>query len=274
VERNLFEWDGWQDAAPMSESAGMKLHVAKNLLFRHNVLRHIRHGNGVWLDTQNANCRLTGNVFADIPGTVNPHAVHIEASTEPNLVDNNIFYKLTGGILIRDTNKLTVAHNLFLDCETAGVTSMAGINGPRLVSGHTNDGREHHVDNNIFHDMAQAAIEFTTVFNESDGNVFSRMPRQGAFLRILKPEPPEWLDLGVWRENHGWDKTGLMTELEVSFDPDTLELTLVPERELPGVAAAANIDSDLFGKTAGAKRPAGPFADLGTGFKSRKVDPR
>ena len=274
VERNLFEWDGWQDAASMSESAGMKLHDAKNLLFRHNVVRHIRHGNGVWLDMQNANCRLTGNIFADIPGTVNPHAIHIEGSDDPNQVDNNIFYKLTGGILIRDTNKVTVAHNLFLDCETAGVTSTSGLGGPRPVSGHTNDGRGNRVYNNIFHGMGRAAIEFTTIYNESDGNAFSRMPRQGAFLRILRPEPQEWLDLAYWRENHGWDKTGLMTGLDVSFDPDTLELTLVPERELPGVAAVSGIDSDLFGGTTAVKRPAGPLTDLGTGFKSRKVDPR
>jgi len=81
VERNLFEWIGWQDAAMMSESGGTKMHVAHNLLFRNNVVRHIRHGNGIWLDIGNKNVRITGNVFADIPGDVNPHAVHIEAVT-------------------------------------------------------------------------------------------------------------------------------------------------------------------------------------------------
>lgn len=274
VERNLFEWDGWQDAANMSESAGMKLHVAKGLLFRHNVVRHIRHANGVWLDTGNTNCRLTGNIFADIPGTVNPHAIHLEASDGLNQVDNNIFYKLTGGILIRDTNNATVANNLFIDCETAGVTSTSGLGGPRPVGGHTNDGRGNRVYNNIFHAMGRAAIEFTNAYNDSDGNAFSHMPRQGAFLRILRPEPQEWLDLAYWRQYHGWDKNGDMVQFEISFDPDTLDLTLVPEHALPDVAEPGGIDADLTGKAAASRRPAGPFADLGTGFRNRKVDPR
>ena len=63
VEKNLFEWIGWQDAAMMSESAGTKMHVAHNLLFRNNVVRHIRHANGLWLDIGNANDRIAGNLL-------------------------------------------------------------------------------------------------------------------------------------------------------------------------------------------------------------------
>lgn len=107
VEKNLFEWIGWQDAARMSESGGTKMHRTRNLLFRNNVVRHIRHANGIWLDIGNTNDRITGNVFADIPGDVNPHAVHIEGSDALNEIDNNIFDHLTGGILIRDTNHVT-----------------------------------------------------------------------------------------------------------------------------------------------------------------------
>jgi hypothetical protein len=109
VEKNLFEWIGWQDAALMSESGGTKMHVAHHLLFRNNVVRHIRHANGIWLDIGNANVRITGNLFADIPGNVNPHAVHIEGSDALNQIDNNILDHLTGGILIRDTNNVIIA---------------------------------------------------------------------------------------------------------------------------------------------------------------------
>jgi len=272
VERNLFEWIGWQDAAPMSESAGMKLHNAKNLLFRNNVVRHIRFANGVWLDISNDNCRLTGNVFADIPGTVNPHAVHIEGSHVLNQVDNNIFYKLRGGILIRDTNNVIVAQNLFADCEDAGVTGTSGLGGPRPIGGHTNDGRGNKVHNNIFHAVGRAAIEFTNMHNESDGNLFSRM--RGAFLRILRPEPEQWLDLPFWQDIYGWEKQGRMLEMEVSFDPDTLELTLVPREEPPAVSVFRDIGADMFGAITGDKRQPGPFSDLGRGFRSRAVDPR
>ena len=69
----------------MSESGGTKMHGAYNLLFRNNVVRHIRHANGIWFDISNADVRITGNLFAGIPGHVNPHALHIEeARAEPD----------------------------------------------------------------------------------------------------------------------------------------------------------------------------------------------
>ena len=46
-------------------------------------------------------------------------------------IDNNIFDHLTGGILIRDTNNVIVAYNLFFDCDEVGVDTVSGINGPR-----------------------------------------------------------------------------------------------------------------------------------------------
>lgn len=57
--------------------------------------------------------RITGNLFADIPGDVNPLAVHIERSDDLNQIDNNIFSNLTGGILIRDTSNVIIAYNRF-----------------------------------------------------------------------------------------------------------------------------------------------------------------
>ncbi|MEO8598164.1 MAG: right-handed parallel beta-helix repeat-containing protein [Candidatus Solibacter sp.] len=273
VEGNLFEWIGWQNAANMSESAAMKMHGARNVLFRNNVVRHVRYANGVWLDIQNINNRLSGNIFADIPGRVNPHAIHVEGSNDANLIDNNIFVKVRGGVLIRDTNKLTIAHNLFLDCEDAGVTSTSGLrNQPRIISGHTNDGRDNRVYNNIFHNVGRAAIEFTNAYNQSDGNAFSRLT--GGFLRVLRPEPQEWLDLAYWREQHGWDKNGTMAPMEAAFDIDKLELTLVPERALSAVPVFDGIDTDLFRKSVGGTRAPGPFIDLGTGYRKRSVDPR
>ena len=53
VEDNLIEWVGWQDAERAWEAAGAKFHRARNLLFRRNVVRHIRHANAVWLDVGN-----------------------------------------------------------------------------------------------------------------------------------------------------------------------------------------------------------------------------
>ena len=148
------------------------MHTAHSLLFRNNVVRHIRHANGIWLDIGNTNVRITGNVFADIPGDVNPHAIHIEGSEGLNQIDNNIFSNLTGGILIRDTNNVIIAYNLFLDCKEVCVDTVSGINGPRPIGGHTNDVHNLMVHDNIFYKMGRSAIEFNNARNEADGNIY------------------------------------------------------------------------------------------------------
>ncbi len=277
VEKNLFEWIGWQDAAMMSESAGTKMHVARNLLFRNNVVRHIRHANGIWLDIGNANDRLTGNVFADIPGDVNPHAIHIEGSDALNEIDNNIFDHLTGGILIRDTNNVIIAYNLFLDCAEVCVDTVSGINGPRPIGGHTNDVHNLMVHDNVFFKMGRSAIEFTNARNEADGNVYpaSASPFGGApYLRVKFPEPQEWHNLESWRAEHGWDMNGALATITAMMDPDKLELTLSMAGDVKRAPAYKGIDTDFFGRPVTGDRMPGPFADLGSEPTTRSIDPR
>ena len=277
VEKNLFEWIGWQDAAMMSESAGTKMHVTRNLLFRNNVVRHIRHANGIWLDIGNANDRLTGNVFADIPGDVNPHAIHIEGSNVLNEIDNNIFDHLTGGILIRDTNNVIIAYNLFLDCTEVCVDTVSGINGPRPIGGHTNDVHNLMVHDNVFFNIGRSAIEFTNARNEADGNIYpaSASLFGGApYLRVKFPEPQEWHNLESWREEYGWDKNGALATIKAVMDPDKLELTLSVDGDVKRAPAYKGIDTDFFGRTITGDRMPGPFADLGKEPATRSIDPR
>lgn len=278
VEKNLFEWIGWQDAARMSESGGTKMHVTHNLLFRNNVVRHIRHANGIWLDIGNRNDRITGNVFADIPGDVNPHAIHIEGSDALNEIDNNIFDHLTGGILIRDTNHVIIAYNLFLDCATVCVDTVSGINGPRPIMGHTNDVHDLRVYDNVFAGMGRSAIEFNNPRNEADGNVYGHAPGgprfMRPFLRVKFPEPPEWDNLESWREQHGWDKNGTMAEITAKLDPDTLTLTMTAKGDVKPLPVYSNVDIDFYGHAiTGLERLPGPFTDLTTITGSRSIDP-
>jgi hypothetical protein len=277
VEKNLFEWIGWQDAAMMSESGGTKMHVARNLLFRNNVVRHIRHGNGIWLDIGNGNDRLTGNVFADIPGDVNPHAIHIEGSEVLNEIDNNIFDHLTGGILIRDTNNVIVAYNLFIDCTEVCVDTVSGINGPRPIFGHTNDVHNLMVHDNVFVKIGRSAIEFNNARNEADGNLYPAPagPFGGApYLRVKFPEPAEWHNLESWREEYGWDKNGGLAAITATMDPDTLELTLSVKGDVKRTPVYKGIDTDFFGHLVAGDRMPGPFADLATETGTRSIDPR
>ena len=130
-----------------------------------------------------------------------------------NEIDNNIFDHLTGGILIRDTNNVIIAYNLFLDCKEVCVDTVSGINGPRPVGGHTNDVHNLMVHDNVFFKMGRSAIEFNNARNEADGNVYpaAASPFGGApFLRVKFPEPAEWHNLESWREEYGWDKNGAM----------------------------------------------------------------
>ena len=90
VEDNLIEWCGWADAERGWEAAGAKFHRAQNMLFRRNVVRHMRHANAVWWDVGNNNCLITSNVFADIL-TVGA-AVHIEMTSGQNQIDNKIVW--------------------------------------------------------------------------------------------------------------------------------------------------------------------------------------
>ncbi len=279
VEKNLFEWIGWQDAARMSESGGTKMHRTRNLLFRNNVVRHIRHANGIWLDIGNTNDRITGNVFADIPGDVNPHAVHIEGSDALNEIDNNIFDNLTGGILIRDTNHVIIAYNLFLDCAKVCVDTVSGINGPRPIMGHTNNVHDLRVYDNVFSGMGRSAIEFNNPYNQADGNVYGRPagPRYALqpFLRVKFPEPPEWDDLQSWRDQHGWDKSGTMANIDAKLDPDTLMLTMTVKGDVKPLPVYGDIDVDFYGHPiSGPQRMPGPFTDLTTMTGPRSIDPR
>ncbi|WP_442888270.1 right-handed parallel beta-helix repeat-containing protein [Congregicoccus parvus] len=279
VERNLFEWIGWQDAVRMSESGGTKMHGAKNLLFRHNIIRHIRHGNGIWIDIANANCRITGNLFADIPGGVNPHAVHIEGSWELNMIDNNVFDSLTGAILIRDTNNVIVAYNLFVDCEEAAVDTRSGIGGPRAIRGRTLEVRNVKVHGNVFLDIGRAPIEFTNVRNEADGNIYGAAASANPWfaptiIRVKSPEPPQWHNLESAREDLGWEKDGAMANVSADLDPDALTLTLAIEGDVKPLPPFHGIDTDFYGNPVAGQRPPGPFSDVLTHSAARSIDPR
>jgi hypothetical protein len=60
------------------------------MMFRRNVIRHTRHGNGIWLDSGDVNCRITSNIFADTL-TVSA-AIHMEMNPQHNQIENNIIW--------------------------------------------------------------------------------------------------------------------------------------------------------------------------------------
>jgi hypothetical protein len=285
VEDNLFEWIGWQDAEHMSESAGIKFHNARNLLLRNNVIRHMRHASGIWLDVGNINCRLTRNVFTDVLTT---HAgIWIEASHEQNQVDDNLIVgvkeaeKLTppevetgggSGFYILGTDKLIVAHNLVANCTRTGVHFRTEE--IRIIGSRGGLSRENKVYNNIFSNTGESALNFENEHNEADGNVYASVP--GGYLRILTPGRPELLDIQAARDYHGWEKNGRTAQMRVALDPDKLLLTLSAIPDIPKLKTfnPASITTDFLGIPAGEMRIPGAFTDLSKGFEGKSIDPR
>ena len=289
IEDNLIEWCGWADAERGWEAAGAKFHRAKNMLFRRNVIRHMRYANAAWWDVDNVNCRITQNVFADVL-TVGA-AIHIEMTPGPsqNAIDNNIIWDVRNaepgtpgqrgcagsGIFDNASDNLIIAHNIIGRCDNAGIFAIVRPDRGGGV------GKGLNVANNIFA-KCKAGIVFLNKDNKADGNVYIGMPEQfqGLFDGVTTKDydPEAWRKikyhaLPAWRDAFGWDKTSVAAEADISFDPDQLQLTFTTAKALPRVVAVERIGNDIFGKPKSAARVAGPLGNLGP-KTSMRVDPR
>jgi hypothetical protein len=277
IEDNTIEWCGWANAERGWEAAGAKFHGARNMLFRRNVVRHIRHANALWLDSNNSNCRITSNVLADVL-TVSA-ALHMEMNRNYNMIDNNIIWNVRNsepgtpgqrgaagsGIFEHATDRLVIAQNLIGQCDNDGIYPV--LRPERMGAGTDSD---NYVYNNIFTKCGRAAIVFLNENNKADGNVYVSMPE--GFLGLTSGESQKWLALQEWRNSYGWDANGVTLSMNIDFDPDQLKLTM-DAKELPGVAVLAQINTDMFGKSTGEKRAPGPLADPAPSI-TRVVDPR
>lgn len=287
IEDNLIEWCGWADAERGWEAAGAKFHRARNMLFRRNVIRHIRHGNAAWWDVDNENCRVTQNVFADIQ-TVSA-AVHFEMTAGLNSIDNNIVWDVRNaepgtpgqrgcagsGIFENAASNIVVAHNLIGRCDNAGIFTTVRPDRGRPASANNQ------VAGNIF-----AACKVGMVFldrnNKADANAFVGMG--GDFQGFLDASTGlaadgdawrhiKYSDLASWRADHGWDRNSVQTDATIAFDPDTLQLTVAALNRLPKEQTFPWIRTDLLGRPTGRERIAGPLAEA-SGKRSLNADPR
>ena len=278
IENNLFEWCGWADVERAWEAAAAKFHFARNMLFRHNVVRHIRHANAVWFDSRDSNCRVTGNVFADVL-TVSA-AVHMEMNLEQNQIDNNIIWNVRNaepgtpgqrgsagsGVFINASDRVIIAQNLIGRCDNSGVFAI--VREDRVGSG---TAQQNKIYNNIFAACGKSAVVFLNQNNEADGNLYVAMP--AGFLAFFAGDSKQWLDLPAWRKAYGWDKNGAIADMEIDFDADRLELTIAAKQPFPIVGVFNRIDRDILGNRTGETRPPGPLADPDA-KRIWQIDPR
>ncbi len=276
IEDNLIEWVGWQDAERAWEAAGAKFHRARNMLFRRNVIRHMRHANALWLDSGNTNSRVTANVFADVL-TVSA-AIHLEMNRGVNQIDNNIIWDVRNaepgtpgqrgaggsGIFLHASQGEIVAQNLIGRCDNVGVFPVS-----RPERNNAGNGQQYQVHNNLFTRCDKGGVVFLDANNSADGNVYAALP--GKFAGFAEGDKLQWLDLSAWRAR-GWDGHGGIVGLNLDFDVDRLELRIGGEA-LPRQPVFNGIATDLSGKTTGSPRPPGPLADP-EAAPVRSVDPR
>ncbi|HSA95142.1 MAG TPA: right-handed parallel beta-helix repeat-containing protein [Acidobacteriota bacterium] len=294
IDSNLIEHVGYQDVELAWETGGIKLHLAKNALLIHNVIRHTIHAEAIWLDYENANTRITGNVMGDTLETLRG-GIYLEASHDPNMIDNNLIWKATEGagggsynmpghggwgITVDGSDETVIAHNL------VGLTQDAAIKfraiESRIVSGRGGTARRNKVLNNIFYRCGKA-IDLANTDNTVDGNLYTKdwggtrdetqsvgrglnwVPDAGTTLR---------LDLDAWRKFFGFDKAGASADMTIDVDLDALTMTWSVAGAVPQVATGKAFLTDLVGEDAGAARKPGPLARVPAVPAKVSIDPR
>jgi len=267
VEDNVIERVGWHNVERIWECAGLKFHVAHGVLIRRNVFRHVHHAPGLWLDVMNRNCRITGNVFADIVSLQG--GVYLECSHDLNLVDGNIFWDirtepsrrgpdnngLRGGLGVSADSgeNAVVVHNLFGKIPDGYAVGCHLNQKARIVDGRVGLCRGYKVLNNIFFQCPRRILFSRAAENAADGNLFDTA-NDRASLCIQYPEPAAILNFAAWRDYYGLGTGSSEARIEAGFDPDEGALACKVEGDVPVCVPVEELHEE------GEPRPPGPFA--------------
>jgi hypothetical protein len=294
IESNLIEHVGYQDVELAWETGGIKLHQTEDCLIRANVIRHTVHAEAIWLDYENSNTRVTGNVMGDTLETLRG-GIYLEASHDSNMLDNNIIWRATEGagggsykmpahggwgITVDGSDGTVIAHNLIGLTQDAAI-KFRNIEG-RIVSGRGGTTRRNKVLNNVFYRCGKA-IDLSNLDNTADGNLYTRdwgevrdenqpvgrglnwLPDAGATLR---------LDLEAWQKFFGFDKNGAYADMAIDVDLDGLNMTWSVAGAVPQLPTGKHFQRDLLGQVAGAVRKPGPLVLVPERPSEVKIDPR
>lgn len=237
VEENDVSHCGWQDAQFHWEVAGIKLLVNRGTLVRNNHISYIEGGEGIWLDWDNQNSRVTANIIHHV--STAQAAIFIEASPEANLVDHNVIWDIDGqGVRVADSDNITIAHNLFgrvsEELVDARVATDRSVRGRKLTS------TRNRVINNIVIDQGKG-IASGDPSNAADYNLYVST-RGGT---------PAAKDAGT-------HSTAMAAE--VAFDAERMLLTWKAAGQMPAVPAVKNCELDFFRRERDPENNiAGPF---------------
>ena len=218
IEDNCLERIGWQNVELGYDNGGLKLLVCKNTLVRHNLIRDIVAGPGVWLDWDNVNCRVTQNVVLDTQCAGG--GIFIEASEKPNWVDHNVIWNIRGnGVYQHDTDGLIVFNNLIGRCTDSAIRMQVCTT--RKLYDRVVTCKHNQVRNNVTVDN-QRIVFFSDPDNTSDYNVIgnSRNPQA----------------LAAWQRASGKDAHSIQTPIRATLDGLVLHLGWAMPQGFAGLA--------------------------------------
>ena len=222
VEDNVVLRNAWHDAELLWETGGIKTHCNVRCLIRRNLVADTRHGPGIWMDWDNRNSRCTQNVLW------NNHprngAIFVEASTVPNLVDQNIVWGTQGpGIYEHDSRRQIFLHNL-IGHSAGPAFALRGKVTSRSVNGQPMTYGAHQVENNLL---------------------------------VANARPDEFRGDPSMRSNN------LALSDGVTWDAETLEVKVSRRLPEVSALACPSLAHDFFGNPrTGARVLPGPFASL------------
>ena len=168
IEKNTIWNVGWQDAQNYWECSGIKLLRTRHTVVRDNHIYNITGGNGIWMDWDIRDSRVTGNVIHDVQ-TVQG-GIFVEAAQVPNLVDNNVIVNIDGsGIYVNDSDSTLIYHNLV--ARTTGPVVTARVATQRQLNGRWLTAKDNRVFNNLFIDGGHP-VRFESDQNEMGHNLY------------------------------------------------------------------------------------------------------
>lgn len=242
VERNHLHHIGWQDTEFYWECAAIKLLVNRRTITQHNEIHDVVAANAIWLDWDNQNCRITGNLVHDIH-PADGGALYIEASREtPNWIDHNVLWNVAKlGVSVFDSDSILVFNNLFAH---TGTPFISKINTNRTMNGKPLTSNGNLLLNNIFY-KNKSLPQRTDLSNAANYNLF--VDENYATFK-----------------NENWGEGNEEIDLTISFENKVMTFSL--PKSFPQFDTDLAVKQDMWGKSLPKEKiNSGPFNTLFNG---------
>jgi len=244
VNNKLYD-NCWQDFEELMENAAVKLHHLRDSLIAGNYINQTTYGCGIWTDASCENLAIRENAVVNTKN--NYGSIFLEASHEDLEVSRNVIIgsKCHGesggnGIYSHNCDNIRNVKNIVLECGQYGILhNYGGTN--RINRGRGNTGFGVDFFENMISNCKYALMQ-PTEKGKADKNIYGNFS-EGGYLKVGMPELH--LDLAAWTKYMGWDKNGLMAEIEYSLASDRTTLDILIKTKGNRVKLVLNLHMPL-----------------------------